>query len=340
MDNSVFNDDLYKLTIHESEILKGIAIISVLVNHFINSNVDKTITKLYLSGYANGFIIIFFILSGYGIYYSLSRYNGRGKWKYFYLKRFLRIYPLFIVALLLYSLVTGTWPTIQSFFFIKSPYWFIDAIVFCYLLTPIFIFIIDKLTFNRFIQFFVLTTIAFAVITYLTKGYSLPLPFIRYRYIVFSFFLIYIGGMALIKYKHEISKCLFLDYTKIYLITFFIFIFLTRTRLGWFHQVINGSIFIFISLLLIGSVIKTRCLKNKKLKIIAFFGTYSYSIYLFQAIYYRLIFKFSNHEFFSSLLFTIIFLPLFLAFCYFIENYWNKYTNYLLNKIIGGQWSD
>ena len=49
--------------------LKAIAIIAVCINHFINGYVTKS-----LMGYGNGFISIFFILSGYGIYQSLSKH--------------------------------------------------------------------------------------------------------------------------------------------------------------------------------------------------------------------------------------------------------------------------
>jgi hypothetical protein len=51
--------ELHTLSHHETDILKGIANLSVLVNHFINDNSDKTLDSLYLAGYANDITILF-----------------------------------------------------------------------------------------------------------------------------------------------------------------------------------------------------------------------------------------------------------------------------------------
>jgi peptidoglycan/LPS O-acetylase OafA/YrhL len=313
--------ELHKLSHHETDILKGIAILSVLVNHFINDNTDKTLDSLYLTGYANGIIIIFFILSGYGVYHSLNKLGRGGKnWKEFYLKRILRIYPLFIIALFAFSLInTGILPSFSSFFFIQSPYWFIDAIVYCYLLTPLSILLLDKLTLNRFIILFSLTLITLAIGTYLTSEFTLPISMLRYRYIFFSFFLGYIGGMALMKYHNELLKSPFLDFTGLYIGIFTIFLYFTRTPMDWAIQVIAGVIFIVASLLLIGSIQKTGCLQNKELKILAFLGAISYTIYLFQPIFYQLVYRFTNHDSILSLIAILFFFPIFIMLCYFFE---------------------
>ena len=154
MISEVSNIKLPRLSIHETDILKGIVILSVMINHFINNNIDQTLDYQYFLGYANGLIIIFFILSGYGIYYSLNKAvvedSMSKKWQQFYFKRIVRIYPLFVISLLLISIIAGSLVAIPSFFFIQSPYWFIDAIVYCYLLTPIFILILDKLSLKKF----------------------------------------------------------------------------------------------------------------------------------------------------------------------------------------------
>jgi peptidoglycan/LPS O-acetylase OafA/YrhL len=325
--------ELHKLSNHETDILKGLAILSVIINHFINNNVDPTLDSLYLVGYANGIIIIFFILSGYGIYYSLNK-SGSKNWKQFYLKRFGRIYPIFLVGLIILIIFNrGWWPPLSSFFFMHSPFWFIDAIVYCYLLTPLFSFILDKLSFNRFILFFSVTTLVLAFGTYLMSGYNLSRPFIVYRYLAFSIFLAYIGGMALMKYQKEIYNISYLNFIGIYLVIFVIFLYLTRTPMNPALKAMNGTIFLLTSLLLIASIIKTGYLKTKKLTVIAFFGTCSYSIYLFQSTFFSTVYKATNNNVLYSLIVIVILFPIFLGFCYFTEQTLKKITNHLINLV-------
>ena len=124
------------------------AITGVLINHFVNLFSDDFL------GYANGLISIFIILSGYGIFYSLNKKPVRN-WKKFFIKRLIRIYPLFFIAMIFYTVFVGTNFTVLQFFFINSPYWFVDAIIYCYLLTPIFFYILEKMTPNKFLAVYV-----------------------------------------------------------------------------------------------------------------------------------------------------------------------------------------
>ena len=48
-----------------SDILKGISILSVLINHYL-----KHYTEFGVGGFANVVVSIFFVLSGYGIFTS------------------------------------------------------------------------------------------------------------------------------------------------------------------------------------------------------------------------------------------------------------------------------
>ncbi|MBN1571770.1 MAG: acyltransferase family protein [Deltaproteobacteria bacterium] len=101
--------------------LKGIALFNVIFLHYIG----KFVT---VKGWSFGMLTFFFVMSGYGIYHSLKKNNNIIR---FYFNRALRIYPLYWIALAIYSLIKGK---IFSFgvifavpFFIVAPMhlWFI-----------------------------------------------------------------------------------------------------------------------------------------------------------------------------------------------------------------------
>ena len=119
--------------------LKGIAISSVLINHYI-----LKYTTINQIGYANGIIGIFFILSGFGLYLSLEKRNKQDKLisniiGRFYLDRFTRIFPLFYIALILgmffFNISFKITPLSLLGLEWSGKYWFIVAIIHCYLLS-------------------------------------------------------------------------------------------------------------------------------------------------------------------------------------------------------------
>jgi peptidoglycan/LPS O-acetylase OafA/YrhL len=120
-----------------TDYLKGLGIMAVMVNHFYNNYIGNT-----YEGYANGFIAVFFGLSGYGIYHSLNRLTysidtAKAALSY-YLKRALRIYPLYFIVAGLYCLKDGF--NLPIIFGLGSPRWFVSAILACYIVSfPLFI---------------------------------------------------------------------------------------------------------------------------------------------------------------------------------------------------------
>jgi peptidoglycan/LPS O-acetylase OafA/YrhL len=111
--------------------LKGLAILVVLANHYALMFVTGAVT-----GYANTAISVFFFLSGYGLYRSNRRTGGFFR---FMLKRIVRLYPLFLLASIL-SLAFVPGFSFQDFAWQialvhgQGHFWFIPAIVQCYLL--------------------------------------------------------------------------------------------------------------------------------------------------------------------------------------------------------------
>lgn len=142
-------------------ILRGIVIVAVLVNHYV----DHYVT-VYGGGIANVMVTVFFVLSGYGISASLFRrmesHFSLKSLLLFYRVRLTKILPLLGVALCLQSLVTGSTYPLSSFFGYKldGHYWFISSILECYLLSPLIKYLLDL---NKHLMMFLLTLLLLAL---------------------------------------------------------------------------------------------------------------------------------------------------------------------------------
>jgi peptidoglycan/LPS O-acetylase OafA/YrhL len=121
----------------KSNTLKGIAISAVLINHYINLNVSGDHW-----GYANLWVSIFFIISGYGLYFSTKNHlAGHLRLKEvlaFFGRRILRIYPLLWLAWPIEFALRGGDLSFWTLTGIHASehYWFIPALLHCYFLSP------------------------------------------------------------------------------------------------------------------------------------------------------------------------------------------------------------
>ncbi len=108
------------------DVLRGIAVLLVLLSHSSNSN---WMFHEFLNFQRTGKIgvYLFFVLSAYLLdrqiaIMLISKKSNRRYWKNYILRRFLRIYPLFIVALLLHGLLSFfEYPTVIHSINIHSP---------------------------------------------------------------------------------------------------------------------------------------------------------------------------------------------------------------------------
>ncbi len=120
-----------------TDTLKGLAILVVIVNHYLKVHVTDTV-----GGIAYSFLAVFFLVSGYGIYYSLTRRDisagEPGKLLRFWADRVLRLLPLYYLAILVRDFVLGGFGSPLHYLNIYGPghFWFVPAIINCYLVAP------------------------------------------------------------------------------------------------------------------------------------------------------------------------------------------------------------
>lgn len=145
-------------------------IISVFFVFLFHSNMHLGVSYGFLTPFISQcaiFMIVFFILSGFSLYY---RYYDKDlslikDIKYFYIKRVIRLYPLYIAVYILYVIVFNNLSVIknliiapiellllQSFFdgsfsiLHNGGTWFVSCIFFCYLLFPFLKNILSQIT--------------------------------------------------------------------------------------------------------------------------------------------------------------------------------------------------
>lgn len=314
------------------DILKGIAIVAVLINHYI----DRYIS-VYGGGIANVMVSIFFILSGYGIAISLEKKLKNNfsvkKTLFFYIDRILRIFPLFWIALLIQSLVTDRSFSISSFLGYELPghYWFISAILQCYIFSILLFYLIKV---NKYIALlFVTFIIAFSqflgskrfsfdsilMFFHLAESPYLDIYFIH-TYLFFCGMLIQYFNFSVFINRKIISFFL-KHYRFILILLFFIAIFYTfleKYLLG--SLPIVGSLILFFIACSFALNIKATSERNI-FKILEFLGYHSFSIYLFHMSYYFVLEEIGIIEKNStqSIVATIILLPVFILISSFLE---------------------
>lgn len=265
--------------------LKAIAILMVCLNHFINSYMTNS-----LSGYAGGFIALFFILSGYGTYHSLKNQSERPFIEllmFFLKKRFMRIYPLFWIWCVLHGFKNG----ILGFFALdfihpKSP-WFVPAIMQCYLVSP-FLFIFSKRIQLKY-GFLIISSLIILLNILLFWGDFSPLRTIGYRKIfLLHIFLFYLGYVLAQIKKKTIYPMHYV------IISFLLLIFFIQETTPQAFLSFQGKEYLFP--LLFSLSVFFLCLTAFSSNIVLpfknlmnFIGIHSYSIYLFHGISFKIL---------------------------------------------------
>jgi len=333
-----------KDTFGSTNSLKGLAICAVLLNHYLNLNIKGD----YL-WFANLFVGLFFITSGYGIYYSLQRASKEGLlgpenlFRY-YTNRLVRIYPLFIIAYLIQCFLFDSAVTSWTLWGLhaRGHYWFIPAIIQCYLLAPLMFIAIQKhrfLTLNMFIVFFVAANLVLSSdLLPVHLGNSLKFVHLHWRDVYFLYLLLFALGLTLPHYLdcwkeiHPNEKRYFFMLLLFLVLTMMI-VFKYQDSSHYLYSLFTKTICPLLAL----SIAAVYLLANRlTLPLLAWIGKASYPVYLFHIIMYRsvdTIFGYKKNSL-TEFLIIIAVIPLFLFICTIIDRWNNGITAIIRSKLL------
>ncbi len=323
-----------------TDTLKGISIIVVLVNHYLNRYVSGD-----YAGFAYLFLSVFFFLSGYGIYISFEERSLKkittGIIITNFYNKIIKIFPLFWIALCLQSYITGFSypPFTYTGVYAVGHYWFIPFILHCYIASP-FLYMLLKKGANKTI-----TTASIFLIIVNIFYYKNILPeaiavFIRHNFcygnLCFFHVYLFLLGMCLqIPSKSiRIIPIKTNNYKRSYHIFWALWFSITFIMIAVKYS--DKQILFSITMTLIFSAaIIAACIYSIsqliKIRIFEFIGYISYSLYLFHMSYYFLL---SNSgllikDSLLGMVYTLSLSPLLYYFCF----YSNKAGKVLADKI-------
>ena len=150
-------DNLSALSKYRSELM-GIAIIWIVLFHSNISAPDnfflRALWYLFVSFGGGIGVDIFFILLGFGLFYSLQYVGNEFVNRSWDVKRMKRILPSYLIVAILYYILKGDFSLYnlcQLNFLVNGirDFWFIPAIVICYLLFPLFYLIGKRIGFRN-----------------------------------------------------------------------------------------------------------------------------------------------------------------------------------------------
>ncbi|MEH6535189.1 MAG: acyltransferase [Psychroserpens sp.] len=287
--------------------LRGIAVLLVLLSH--SSNTKIFIHKTFdFHAVGKVGVYLFFVLSAYLLDRQIAlafmtKKSSIGYWKNYFLRRFLRIYPLFVIALILHGLLNlaGIKTVIDRIIDIplhmallrgESIFWSIPVEFKYYLISPLIMWFCNKfLKWNAVKLFFVfilliLTSIAIEVV------FELPLVS------TFKYFPIFLIGTMI-----SIYELLFKNYfknniePKLFSITGLIAFALILITIPFYFEKISGfkvnfhsPIFYFPYAFLWGIILLSAKYGKGiikyvlELKFLRFIGVISFSLYLFHML--------------------------------------------------------
>ncbi|MCC0177421.1 acyltransferase [Waterburya agarophytonicola K14] len=304
-----------------TDYLKGLAIFFVYVGHFLN------VFAQLRTGYGNGFVSIFFLLSGYGIYKSLQRHdnpthNIRNFVLNFFQKRLTRLYPLLWLKFILLGLPTS----ILAFFALdfinpQSP-WFIPAIIQCYLVAPLLFLYFRKLNIKKSVLIIV-TTFILLNVALLSLGVN-PVKTLAYRGLFFQNIFLFLLGFILAKidsFKALPKYAL--------LLSFLIYLFCINETSPLSVLSFSGKSILFSLLFSCSTFLVCYAFLSRRinLPLSNFFqtsGKYSYSIYLFHGLSLTVlsaigILNKSSEALLTNSIIALFWFPILLGFCSLLE---------------------
>lgn len=312
-----------------TDYLKGFAIAAVVAGHYQKRLFPDELVVFFSSH----FISFFFIMSGYGLFYSLKKLDGsrgdiREVLKTFYFQRAIRIYPLFWVKYivdLIFDPVGGVnWGILLDIFLIRwhEPQfvWFLHALTLCYLLAPLFFYCFK----NSVVKTVTISLLLFLGINVLCNW--IGVPHVRtwsYMGLYFSHLLLFLFGMALptLSADVEVGGRKAVTFALFLLV---LFTFVQTSRFAFFTTNLPPYLF---SITLLGVTTGFCFYFIQKPSFQPFYhffrelGKHSFSIYLFHGFYLTILLRLNVVEQNSimSVLIVILLFPLFILGCFLLE---------------------
>ncbi|MFT6842764.1 MAG: peptidoglycan/LPS O-acetylase OafA/YrhL [Psychroserpens sp.] len=288
--------------------LRGIAVLFVLLSHSSNVKIFIHETMDFHAIGKTG-VYLFFVLSAYLLdrqiaLVFMSNRSSIGYWKNYFLRRFLRIYPLFVTALVLHGLLTfiGVKTVIDKIIDIplhmmlikgESIFWSIPVEFKYYFISPLIMWFCHKfLKWNArklifLFSFMITSTIVIKLVFYL--------PLVS----TFRYFPIFLVGTIIsiyeLLFKNQLQKIIKPSLFNIAGLMAFALILLTTPyyfeHIFGFKVNFHSSIFYFPYAILWGVILLSAKYGGGlikfilELKFLRFIGTISFSLYLFHMLF-------------------------------------------------------
>lgn len=306
-----------------SDALKGMAIVIVMVNHYINIYLSN-----FFAGHANGVIALFFILSGYGMFIVFER-NAELNASVItgiLVQRFIRIFPLFWISMFVLQMLNLKilfWiDYIVPNYKIFIVYWYINALIQCYLAAPLLYAGLKKIGTTGFVLALIGLVLLINLSPFSADLTNEPL-FLKYRFLLFLHLLLFATGLSLPsiiragRQKLKNSRSFLLP-----LIAFLVMVVLTRKKEILFpYSTITLGLAFYLSASCFCLIIVLKNPSFWSKNFFAHIGAYSYTLFLFHMIYFALVGKLVT--FFNipgwHLAITLVLSPLFFLICVYLE---------------------
>lgn len=301
------SDTKFKPNFEVLDCLRGIAAVYVVINHSRGNLLMggselaavtpvsewSLFTKLYyallqLTAVGTEFVILFFVLSGFSIAYSLS--SQQKKWVFFY-KRFIRLYPPFLLGLIvaalvfilfknfLPSLTIGTYSvfdnlkiTILNLLYINegayiSQFWSLVYEVLFYAVAP-FIIVHKRATY--------IVAIALYIMSWVINPNYLSGTNILTKFVLDYFIYFAMGIFVFHNYKKFASK---IEVNSVKMILISLAIFLSMVIIKFYMQGTSKLSLLFATLLSVFWIVNFQKHKITS-RILLFLGLMSYTLYV------------------------------------------------------------
>ena len=163
--------------INSLDLLRGIAGYGVAITHYLYFVKNK----IYFEYYSYIFVEIFFILSGFVLFKQLNKvYNDKKNLKIFYLRRWFRTIPLYLVALAFFTVITNSYNLdfIKYVFFIQKIIpefvqkdyfmvaWSLSIEEIFYLVFPLYLISLSRFNLSKITVFFIIFFIILKVVSF------------------------------------------------------------------------------------------------------------------------------------------------------------------------------